>query len=568
MLILTALVLEILNREAFTLSVPVEQPISWYAQQLTGEALVNYVNEQQSLFTATYSPESEDYVTSRLMDPEFLDYPREREVLQDVEVDVELPERFDAREKWPGCPSISYIRDQSACVSFTANSCTSPARKIDFSKQYICSLLVYGFESGELAIVSNRRFNAVFGDGAVTERPAQDWPRRFVLAIQPHRFLMVGTRIRSRQQSIAAAGRFRFKANYVWKDTSLGGSLYHHRLSSAPVGEGIKVITVCDGDLTERDLPRRAEVATELPSYRRIRNWMKPIFTADEKWCLPDLVPRDKQLLLTLCNALQGKACDDEDDLDYWLSNFFESTPEQFFAEGIETLLERSCWVVATASAISDRACIESNGTIKMHASDTDILSCCTNCGKGCNGGFSIQAWNYIVKHGVCTGGRYGTQGVCKPYAFHPCGRRPNQTYYGECPGSWPTPKCEKFCQKGYPKPYEEDKIQGKRPYILPKDEAAIRKDIMMNGPVVASMRVYGDFSYYRGGIYKHTAGAFRGGHAVKILGWGTENGTDYWIVANSWNTNWGEDNGFFRILRGTNHCNIEDFVFGGHIKV
>ncbi|EYC32589.1 hypothetical protein Y032_0003g1675 [Ancylostoma ceylanicum] len=113
---------------------------------------------------------------------------------------------------------------------------------------------------------------------------------------------MVGMRIRSRQQSIAAAGRFRSKANYVWKDTSLGCSLYHHRLSSAPVGKGIKVITLCDGDLTERDLSRLAEVATEWPSYRRMKNWMKPVFTVDEEWCLyvnikrsPPWVDKDEQ---------------------------------------------------------------------------------------------------------------------------------------------------------------------------------------------------------------------------------------------------------------------------------
>ncbi|EYB87209.1 hypothetical protein Y032_0266g687 [Ancylostoma ceylanicum] len=52
----------------------------------------------------------------------------------------------------------------------------------------------------------------------------------------------------------------------------------------------------------------------------------------------PDLVPRDYQLLLTLSNALQRKARDDEDDLDRWLSNFFESVPAQFYADGIETL--------------------------------------------------------------------------------------------------------------------------------------------------------------------------------------------------------------------------------------
>ncbi|EYC04048.1 hypothetical protein Y032_0090g2385 [Ancylostoma ceylanicum] len=40
-----------------------------------------------------------------------------------------------------------------------------------------------------------------------------------------------------------------------------------------------------------------------------------------------DPVPRDYQLLETLSNALQGKACDDEDDLDRWLSNFFELMP-------------------------------------------------------------------------------------------------------------------------------------------------------------------------------------------------------------------------------------------------
>lgn len=50
----------------------------------------------------------------------------------------------------------------------------------------------------------------------------------------------------------------------------------------------------------------------------------------------------------------------------------------------------------------------------------------------------------------------------------------------------------------------------------------------------------------------------------MKIIGWGTDlsTNTDYWLVANSFNTNWGED-GFFRIERG-NTCNIEVNVFGG----
>ena len=47
--------------------------------------------------------------------------------------------------------------------------------------------------------------------------------------------------------------------------------------------------------------------------------------------------------------------------------------------------------------------------------------------------------------------------------------------------------------------------------------------------------------------------------HEVVIVGYGTESGIDYWIVRNSWNTNWGE-NGYFKIKRGVNQCQIESF--------
>jgi len=54
----------------------------------------------------------------------------------------------------------------------------------------------------------------------------------------------------------------------------------------------------------------------------------------------------------------------------------------------------------------------------------------------------------------------------------------------------------------------------------------------------------------YQKGIYHYTTGSFLGGHAVKIVGWGVEQGTEYWLIANSWSTSWGEK-GFFRIKTG-----------------
>lgn len=88
-------------------------------------------------------------------------------------------------------------------------------------------------------------------------------------------------------------------------------------------------------------------------------------------------------------------------------------------------------------------------------------------------------------------------------------------------------------------------------------------REIMTNGPVEAAFDVYGDFPNYHSGVYQHVIGEFLGGHAVKMLGWGIEHGTPYWLIANSWNEYWGEE-GYFKIKRGTNECGIEADIVAG----
>jgi len=113
------------------------------------------------------------------------------------------------------------------------------------------------------------------------------------------------------------------------------------------------------------------------------------------------------------------------------------------------------------------------------------------------------------------------------------------------------------------PKKYKEDLTFGQKAYSIDQNENDIKVELMTNGPVEAAFTVFEDFPNYKSGVYQHVSGNALGGHAIRILGWGEENGTPYWLVANSWNYDWG-DNGTFKILRGSDHCGIESGVVAG----
>jgi len=228
-----------------------------------------------------------------------------------------------------------------------------------------------------------------------------------------------------------------------------------------------------------------------------------------------------------------------------------------------------SCWAFGSAEAFSDRVCIATNGAYSQDLSAEDILSCCHSCGMGCNGGYLWAAWNYFNTTGIVSGGLYDGTG-CRPYSIAPC------DHHVETPTDLPncadvpnssTPRCSRKCVNG--DNYSQDKHFTKNAYKVGglnarKRMSVIQKEIMTNGPVEAAFNVYEDFMAYTGGVYYHQTGDFEGGHAIKIIGWGTDDTDgDYWIIANSWNPHWGE-NGFFRMRRGNNECNIEAKVYAG----
>ena len=183
-----------------------------------------------------------------------------------------------------------------------------------------------------------------------------------------------------------------------------------------------------------------------------------------------------------------------------------------------------SCWAFGAAEALTDRFCLASGHKIDVELSTEDMIEC-DKLNFGCNGGMMFTAWRYLEKTGIVTE---------KCYGYHS--------------GDGHTEECHTACDEASE---TWKKYQCKAGSVVhPKTTEEIKAEISANGPMELAFTVYEDFMSYRTGVYQHTTGKQLGGHAVEVVGYGEENGVEYWLCANSWNKSWGED-GYFKIAIG-----------------
>ncbi|KAM9958878.1 hypothetical protein ACTFIW_012468 [Dictyostelium discoideum] len=202
-----------------------------------------------------------------------------------------------------------------------------------------------------------------------------------------------------------------------------------------------------------------------------------------------------------------------------------------------------SCWAFSSSEVLSDRLCIASNGKTNPGALSPQTLVACDVYGNdGCSGGIPQLAWEYMELKGLPTDS-------CVPYTAG------NGTVYS----------CQRSCSDS-----EDYSLYRAKPFTLKTCSSVqcIQENILAYGPIVGTMEVYEDFMSYSSGVYVMTPGSsLLGGHAIKIVGWGFDQTSqlNYWIVANSWGADWGQQ-GFFFISMET--CSISSDASAAEARV
>jgi len=195
-----------------------------------------------------------------------------------------------------------------------------------------------------------------------------------------------------------------------------------------------------------------------------------------------------------------------------------------------------SCWAFSTVEEVESRWFL--NGNTMRVFSPQQIVSCDKR-DLGCDGGDTLTAYKYIEEAGGLTlerdypykSGDSGNTGRCEERKVKIVGGSVKSK-------EWATPSCD----------------TGRCNH---QDEDLLAKNLVEKGPVSICVNAERWQHYKRGVMSSASCGSHAADdldHCVQLVGFSD----DYWMVRNSWNTDWGVE-GYIHLKMGGNTCGVAD---------
>jgi len=179
-------------------------------------------------------------------------------------------------------------------------------------------------------------------------------------------------------------------------------------------------------------------------------------------------------------------------------------------------------------------------------------------CFKKITGVFGDYAEQQMVDCGYKINGAYGCNGA-SPHAYLKWAGDNQIEFAAESQypylNVWPKLQCP----SDLPVYNQGARVSGSY-YTSDGDEELVKKLVYEHGAVLVGVSAKGPLQSYSGGIFAGCYPNSRSDHAVSVVGYGTENGVDYWLIKNSWGADWGEE-GYMRLQRGVGMCGIGKYI-------
>lgn len=176
-----------------------------------------------------------------------------------------------------------------------------------------------------------------------------------------------------------------------------------------------------------------------------------------------------------------------------------------------------SCWTFSATGAIEGAWAISKGQLVDL--SEQELVDCATGISygsHGCSGGQMEGAFKFVIENGQCSLASYtytakdGTCKTCSPIA-----------HISSCSD------------------------------VKPNDQISLKGAVAQQPVAVAIEADTRYFQSYSSGVLTSSSCGTSLNHGVLAVGYGTENGVDYWLVKNSWGTSWG-DKGYVKIGRSS----------------